>query len=87
MASKYDALARHLRQQPGSDCIMTFTEIERVLGEALPASARKWKAWWGNDNDGRSTHVEAIHGWHAAGWSVVESDLNRETVTFRRSPR
>jgi hypothetical protein len=82
MASKYAALADHLRRQSGSRCTMSFTEIEDIVGEKLPKSARIYKPWWSN----HYSHSQAEQGWLASGWQVtmVELDLIQETVTFRR---
>lgn len=79
MASKYDGLADHLRQQRGSRYIKSFAEIESLVG-TLPSSAHTWRAWWAND----CTHVEAKHGWIAAGWEVESVDQSCERVTFRK---
>ena len=47
MASKYEALAAHLRTQGASPHPMSFVEIEDLIGTPLPASSRTHKAWWG----------------------------------------
>jgi hypothetical protein len=79
MASKYDTLADYPRRQSGSRHAMSFAEIEALVG-TLPSSARTWRAWWANDR----SHVEAKHGWLAAGWKVESVDLNGQTVTFHK---
>ena len=43
MASKYDALADHLRQQSGPRHTVSFAEIERRIGTPLPTSSRTWR--------------------------------------------
>jgi hypothetical protein len=84
MASKYDALADHLRRQSGPRHIMSSAQIERLIGTPLPASSRTWSAWWGNDRSPDSRHSQSKHGWLAAGWEVESLDPIRQTVTFRR---
>ena len=84
MASKYDALAGHLRRQSGSTHTMDFADIERLIGTPLPDSSQKHSAWWGNDRSPDSTHSQAKYGWLAAGWEVDSFDLNQESVTFRK---
>ena len=44
--SVYDPLKEYLSGRSESVIKMTFVEIERVLGHPLPASARKYTAWW-----------------------------------------
>ena len=57
----------------------SFAEVEAVIGENLPPSARNYQAWWAND----STHSQGA-AWAAAGWETAEVDLARETLLFRR---
>jgi hypothetical protein len=57
---------------------MTFTEIDRLVGD-LPASARRLAAWWSNDRDGR--HVQA-KAWLEAGREVEWVDVGRGRVRF-----
>lgn len=86
MASMYDALADYLRQQLSSTHTMSFNQIEDVIGEALPRSARERQEWWGNERSRNSRHSQAKDGWLTAGWEVDRGgvDLARGTVTFRR---
>ncbi len=79
MASKYDALARHLRKQRGPRHEMSFAQIERLVGTPLPRSSHVWRPWWAN-----SHHTQALNGWMAAGWEVDSVDPTNERVTFRQ---
>lgn len=80
MASKYDALAEHLRRQSGSRHTMSFDQMAQLIGTPLPPSAHAHRAWWANDR----THPQALNGWLAAGWEVDAVDWGLEAVTFRR---
>lgn len=51
----------------GDELNMTFDEIERVLGEALPPSAYKHRAWWGNE-DPHKTVLRGKRAWLLAGF-------------------
>jgi hypothetical protein len=77
--SKYYPLERHLtganRAQPVH---MTFAQIESLIGTSLPDSARKHRAFWGNNSKG---HVHAA-AWLDAKWNVDAVDLSRSTVRF-----
>ena len=59
---------------------LTFGEIEEILGDSLPPSARIYRQWWANDE----THSQATKGWMAAGWKVGHADLNSEQVIFEQ---
>jgi len=85
MLSKYSAIANYLNEQPGRSCEMRFSEIEDVLGEPLPASARRWTAWWRGTPSGSPTHSQVRFGWYAAGWVVSEVSIKGERVTFQKA--
>lgn len=74
--SKYAALTRWFQDQTGRSVEMTFTELEEVLGSALPASARRYRPWWAN------TPRAQAHGWLDAGWKVDRVDLAGERIRF-----
>lgn len=84
MASKYDALAAHLRKQRGPTHTMSFADIEDLIGTPLPDSSYTHSAWWGNDRSPDSTHSQAKYGWLAAGWESDSVDPSRQLVTFRK---
>ncbi|TBR61568.1 transcriptional regulator [Westiellopsis prolifica IICB1] len=77
--SKYQPLLEYLQ---GSDCpeiTLSFTEIEKLINNTLPNSAKKERRWWGN----RSTGSPQASAWMKAGY-VVEPNIEAETVTFRK---
>lgn len=76
---KYDPLANHLRAHSGDVCRLYFADIERIIGAALPRSARERRAWWGNDR----THVQA-NAWMHAGFRAEPAPVRMEPVVFRR---
>lgn len=82
----YDPLREYLSGQPGDSCTLTFREVEKLIRESLPSSARRannYKAWWANDE----THVQAA-SWMQAGWKTAGSpDLETERIRFTRSAR
>jgi hypothetical protein len=83
--SKYMPLAKHLRSLTTEEWVASFTEIEQILGFRLPASARKFPAWWENQTP---PHSQTL-GWADAGWETTRLNLTGERVTFvrRRAPR
>jgi hypothetical protein len=79
---KYDPLYRRLMSSTEPTLRFTFAEIERILGEELPPSARRHQAWWANEREG--THVHAL-SWLDAGYKTQRLDVNAGTVEFVRS--
>ena len=45
MASKYDRLRRHLNVRTARSVVMSFRQVEEILGGPLPASAGEYTAW------------------------------------------
>ncbi|MDF5715134.1 MAG: helix-turn-helix transcriptional regulator [Rhizonema sp. NSF051] len=78
--SKYQPLLEHLRGSNQSEITLTFVEIETVMGDTLPNSARTQRQWWGN----RSKGALQASAWMNAGYIVGEIDLDAERVTFRK---
>lgn len=82
----YDPLREYLSGQRGDSCTLTFRDIEEIIGDSLPSSAKRannYKAWWANDR----THVQSA-SWIRAGWRTAGSpDLEAERIRFTRSPR
>ncbi len=81
--NKYVPLARHLVNVDRSTAQvqMPFAQIESILGESLPPSARTYPAWWGND--AHHGHVQA-KAWLSVGWRRKRVSLSRESVIFER---
>ena len=78
--SKYAPLTDFLARAAGSEAVMTFAEIERVIGHPLPAS-KKYPAWWSN-NPGNNVMTRA---WLAAGYHTERVDIAAERLVFRRT--
>ena len=82
MTSKYEPLAKHLESLCKNEVRLSFDEIEDILGEELPNSARVHHAWWANSRTDDS-HTWA-HLWLQTGWERTEFSLSQEWVNFRR---
>ena len=46
LSTKYGALHKYLDGRFADRVVLTFTEIEDILGFALPEPARKSETWW-----------------------------------------
>lgn len=80
MVNKYQRLANHLASLSTSPWKATFAELEAIMGEALPFSAREHRPWWGNSSANSQSAA-----WMTVGWKTARVDLAAETVEFHRS--
>ncbi len=78
---KYEPLTEFLRLQPRDRIAMTFSEIERIVGFKLPASAVEHRAWWSN-NPSNSVMTKA---WLDAGFQSEQVDMAGRKLIFSRS--
>ena len=79
--SKYDPLLQHLAKSDALMLTLSFGEVEQILGAPLPPSARRYSAWWANQ-EGKG-HVES-DAWMEVGYRTESLDLNAGTVVFRK---
>ena len=77
---KYRPLFDYLTGVRSDEISLTLSEVEALLGDALPASARTTRGWWSNREHG-SLQAAA---WMDAGYQVAEVDLAAERVIFRK---
>ncbi|MCX6032964.1 MAG: helix-turn-helix transcriptional regulator [Chloroflexi bacterium] len=80
---KYRPLFDRLSSNRTDEVTLSLTEIEAILGDALPPSARTTRGWWGNRDRG-SLQAAA---WMEAGYQVQEVDLAAGRVVFRKPRR
>lgn len=76
---EYRALYTYLDHRYASVVVLTFEQIEALIGFALPESARTERAWWTDIVDARG-HSAA---WTGAGRTAAPNLLAR-TATFER---
>lgn len=76
--TKYHPLFEHLLFSGQGHSVMTFKEIEDVLGKPLPPSARQREEWWSNSPNGHSQ----ARAWMRAFYKTSKVDLANETVEF-----
>jgi len=77
--SKYEPLTKFLNQASTAEVPLTFAEMERIIGQPLPAS-KKYPAWWSN-NPSNNVMTKA---WLAAGFQSERVDIGGERLVFRR---
>lgn len=75
--SKYAAITEYLRKSTNDKETLSYKDIERILGEELPATAYKHRAFWAN------TGRVASQTWISAGWKAGALKLG-DSITFQR---
>jgi len=82
-AGKYAPVEQWLLERKAEANIIrvTFEDIETLLDEPLPLSAREHRSWWANDS---TSHTQSL-AWMRAGWRVDDVDLTAEKVVFKQT--
>ncbi len=80
--AEYVSLYTYLEHRYASIVVLTFEQMEALLGFALPASACTERDWW----TGPAVHTQRHSAaWVGAGRSATPN-LSARTVTFERLP-
>jgi hypothetical protein len=79
---KYKPLQAHLERRRGRPEMLTFEDIEEIIGKELPISASKHRSVWSNDNREEGS---ASHAWTRAGYRVAYLDREQKVVRFERT--
>jgi hypothetical protein len=82
IAGTHEALYQYLEERYASTVVLTFAQIEDLLGRPLAASARVDREWWSNDDllDPRGVPLKA---WTRASRTATVN-LGAQTVLFER---
>ena len=84
MSGKYQLLYRYLEDRYATTVVLTFGEIEDLLGFSLPDQARLSTAWW-TDADARGPEANYSDSWTLARRTAIPN-LHSHTVVFERLP-
>jgi len=81
---KYLPLEEWFRRRPATakQIVLTFDQVEEILGAPLPASATKLQTWWTNVQPKIQSHRTA---WLNNGWTVAKFDQKARRVKFVRA--
>jgi hypothetical protein len=82
VASKYAALHKYLANRYADMVVLTFSQLEDLLGFALPDSARTRHEWW-TSTDRDADQSSCADAWILAG-RTAKPNLQARTVTFER---
>jgi hypothetical protein len=80
----YRGLHAYLNGRYADTLVMTFSEIEDLLGFALPVAARVREEWWTDDTADGAESPQS-HAWTHAG-RTAKPNLFARTVLFERVP-
>jgi len=81
-AGEYELLHKYLRDRFANRVVLTFAEIEDLLGFSLPVPARAHLAWW-DGGDFASDPSSQSFAWTLAGRTATVN-LPAEVVVFER---
>ena len=81
-AGEYRLLYKYLRDRFSDRLVLTFGQIEDLLGFPLPSPARLQREWWG-DTDPVAERSRQSDAWTLAG-RTASVNLSAQCVTFER---
>lgn len=81
--AEYRALHKYLDDRYADTVVLTFAQIEDLLGFTLPDLARLEQEWWANA-DADSTPSPQCRSWAQAG-RTAKANLRAQTVVFERT--
>ena len=82
-AGRYGSLHAHLERRYADSVVLTFKQIEDLIGFPLPALARTRREWWTSESEGEQPPQS--DAWILAGRSA-SPNLSAKTVAFARAP-
>ena len=78
--AEYQSLYTYLEHRYASTVVLTFEQMEALLGFALPEAAATERDWW--------TGAASRTGWHSDAWTLAKRtatpNLSARTVAFER---
>jgi hypothetical protein len=83
VSAEYLSLHKYLDDRYANTVVLTFAEIEDLLGFTLPALARLRQDWWANGDADSSPSAQSC-SWTRARRSAT-ANLLAETVVFERA--
>ena len=82
---EYRLLYKYLRHRFADRLVLTFGQIEDLVGFSLPGAARVQPEWWGR------TETAPDHSRHSDAWTLAGRtatvNLSAQCVTFERESR
>lgn len=75
---KYEALMKYFQTLQVNKVILTYDEIEKIIGFKLPKSAYEYNAYWRESK----THT-VTRAWIESGWKITELKMG-EYIEFTK---
>jgi hypothetical protein len=85
VSGKYSSLYTYLEKRYADTVVLTFDQIESLLGFPLPDGARTQGEWWTRAGDSTPNAGDYCDAWILAGRTATPNLLAR-TVHFERVP-
>ena len=82
IAGTYAPLHKYLENRYANTVVLTFAEIEDVMGCTLPQAAQVDAGWWGNDDSNLTTGPQS-RSWTQAH-RIATPNLPARIVSFER---
>lgn len=79
--AKYDLLREHLERSRSPSLLLTFSQIDKIVG-GLPVTAYQRDEWWANEDVQITRHTQC-KSWQRAGYTVTV-DRRAKTARFHR---
>jgi hypothetical protein len=83
MADKYEGLYKYLEKRYANSVVLTFAQIEDLLGFPLADAARIDRGWWSNDAPHGPQQAQS-RAWTRAS-RIATPNLGAQTVRFERA--
>ena len=83
MSAEYRSLHKYLDDRFANTVVLTFAEIEDILGLKLPDLARLEQKWWADTSPDSAPSVQS-RSWTQASRTAV-ANLMAQTVVFERA--
>ena len=81
-AGKYQLLHKYLRDRYADRIVLTFAQIEDLLGFTLPEPARRLREWWDDEGPGSKPSAQS-EAWTLASRTATVN-LAASCVLFER---
>jgi hypothetical protein len=82
MPAEFGSLYKYLRDRYADTVVLTFIQLEDLLGFALPDAARVEQSWWANAADPDSPSSQSL-SWMQANRTATPR-LSAQVVVFER---
>lgn len=82
MMMNLDKLTEYLKEQSKDTIMLSFAEIEEILGEELPVKAKKEQRWWWNIKDSKKAQAWMNCGYYTYNCNNIPM---RGNVCFKKN--